>query len=116
MAVSEPDITNLIHLDTGDTLITYPPVSQVLREMHAAFPLLNMPQWEENLSHHGVMYVDAVVELPSDFFRDVVGMPVGAIGSFCRCSSRLVRHAQKGKAKVIIVEGDNNDEGSSVLE
>jgi hypothetical protein len=110
LAISEPDLANLVLFNTGDTLITYPPASQVLREMQAAFPLLNMPQWEENLSCHGVMYADAIVELPSDFFHNVVGMPLGAIGAFRRSAAGLVRRAQKGKAKAIVVEEDGDDE------
>ena len=64
--------------------------------MHAAFPPLNVPQWEENLSRHCVIYADATVELSLDFFHDTVGMPLGA---------RLVHRAQKGKGNAIVVEG-----------
>jgi len=92
--------------DSGDEcdLITYPAITEVLREIHAAFPLLNMPQYESILLEHGIMYANAVLDLDVSFFTDIIHMPRGAVMTFRRHASRLVRHAKKGKGKAVEVE------------
>src|SRR5262245_53063032 len=68
--------------DSGDDLITYPPITEVLHEIHAVFPLLNMLQYESALLEHGVMYTNAVVHLDADFFMDIIHIPCGAVQTF----------------------------------
>ena len=106
----EPDISELINFDFSDINVTYPPVSDVIYEMHTIFLLLNMPQWEKILIQHGVVYADAVVELPQDFFRDVIGMPAGVIGTFRRYARGVICCAQKGKGKATIVDDNEGAE------
>ncbi|KAG1905524.1 uncharacterized protein F5891DRAFT_1183466 [Suillus fuscotomentosus] len=69
--------TTLLCHDKDDEFITYPPITDVLREMDATMPLLHMSQYEDSLLSHGVAYVNGVVGLSDEFFVDVVGMPMG---------------------------------------
>jgi len=105
---NDSSVTNRGHSisDSGDEcdLITYPAITEVLRKIHAAFPLLNMPQYESILLEHGVMYANTVLDLDTDFFIDVIHMPRGAVMTFCRQATRLVRHAKKGKGKAVEME------------
>ena len=85
-------------------LITYPAITEVLYEIHAIFPLLNMPQYESILLEHGVVYANAVLDLDINFFTDIIHMPRGVVMTFRRHATRLVRHAKKGKGKAIEVK------------
>ena len=87
-------------LDERDVFTVYPSVSKVLAEMHKSMPLLNMPQYEENLVSHSVAYVNMVGGISEDFFVDIVGMTLGAVRPFIVVAHHLTHHARKGKGRM----------------
>jgi hypothetical protein len=92
--------------DSGDEcdLITYPAISEVLQEIHAAFPLLDILQYEGILLEHGVAYANVVLDLDVGFFVDIIRMPRGTVTTFRSRAAKLVRRAKKGKGKAVVVE------------
>jgi hypothetical protein len=97
--------------DSGDEcdLITYPTISEVLQEIHAAFPLLNILQYEGVLLEHGVAYANAVLDLDLNFFIDIIHMPHGTVTTFRTHAAKLVRRAKKGKGKAVVVENTSTE-------
>ena len=85
--------------DEHDIFTVYPSISEALNEMHRSMPLLNMPQYEENLVSHGVAYVNTVSRISEDFFVDVVGMPLGAVRPFIAVAYHLTHCELKGKGR-----------------
>ena len=78
---------NVIELTDSDhddaPLLSYPPISQVLQDLHAVMPLLNYPQYEAALVSSGIIYVNSVAHIDRSFFVDIIHMPEGAVGDFC---------------------------------
>jgi len=99
-------------LDERDVFTVYPSVSEALAEMHKSMPLLNMPQYEENLISHGVAYVNTVGGISEDFFVDIVGMPLGAVRPFIVVAHHLTRRARKGKGRM--ANTSNSDKENEV--
>ncbi|KIO04230.1 hypothetical protein M404DRAFT_144024 [Pisolithus tinctorius Marx 270] len=103
--------------DEDDIFAVYPSISDALHQMHTSMPLLNMPQYEENLVSHGVAYVNTVSGISEDFFVDVVGMPLGAVRSFIAVACRLAWRARKGKERAANPsdsDKENEDSNASV--
>lgn len=87
--------------DFDDTpLLAYPPISQVLRGLHAVMPLLNYPQYEGALVSNGIIYVNSAAHIDRSFFVDVIRMPEGAVGDFLEHAATLTHRVQKGKGKM----------------
>lgn len=85
--------------DNDRPLISFPPISQALADLHVVMPLHNYPQYEMALISKGILYVNNTSSLAHSFFVDVVGLPDGAVGAFLEHCETLMRRACKGKAK-----------------
>ncbi|KAI5987947.1 hypothetical protein F5J12DRAFT_970772 [Pisolithus orientalis] len=90
--------------DEDDVFAVYPSISDALHQMHKSMPLLNMPQYEENLISHGIAYVNTVSGILEDFFVDVV-------------ACQLAWRARKGKERAADPsdsDKENEDSNASV--
>jgi hypothetical protein len=89
---------DISHRDSDDSeLICYPPISEVLADLHSAMPLINYPCFEEALVNNSIVYANSVLNIGTEFFSTIVGMPVGTVHDFIDHAKRLVRcHGSKG--------------------
>ena len=85
--------------DNDSPLISFPPISQALADLHVVMPLHNYPQYEPALISKGILYMNNTSSLAHSFFVDIVGLPDGAVGAFLEHCATLTRRACKGKAK-----------------
>jgi hypothetical protein len=100
--------------DTDETII-YPPIIDVLQEMHVTMPLLNMPQYEAVLIEHGIAYANNAVGISDHWFIDVIHMPIGVTRSFFDTIRRFIRRARKGKGNAINgIDKENCDPNSYI--
>jgi hypothetical protein len=91
-------LVDVLHSDSDESeLICYPPISDVLEDLHAAMPLINYPRFEEALVNNGIAYANSVLNMDTGFFSTIVGMPVGAVHDFMNHAKRLAHRAKKGK-------------------
>jgi len=100
---SKRRIIDLTGSDDDTPLVVFPPVSQVLQELHNIMPLLNYPQYEAALTAKGIVYVNNVVGIAHEFFVNTIGMPEGAVGDFLKHSVTTVHRAEKVKKIMDIV-------------
>ena len=64
---------DISHSDSDEsTLISYPPISKVLTDLHAVMPLIDYPCFEEALVKNGVVYANSVLNINTDFFSTIV--------------------------------------------
>jgi hypothetical protein len=93
-------VIDLSHSDSDESeLIRYPPISEVLADLHSAMPLTNYPRFEEALVNNGIVYANSVLNIGVEFFSTIVGMPVGVVHDFVDHAKRLARRAKKGKGR-----------------
>ena len=89
---------NISHSDSDEsTLISYPPISKVLTDLHVVMPLIDYPRFEEALVKNGMVYANSVLNINTDFFSTIVGMPIGVVHDFVDHAKRLTRRTKKGK-------------------
>jgi len=88
--------------DDDDTLIVYPAIDSLLRDLDAVMPAVNFPQYHAAFVGHGVFYVDSIEDLSQDFLVNKVGLPQGVIKRFKKHAAHLVRRAEKAKATEVI--------------
>jgi hypothetical protein len=95
---SPSEVIDLSYSDSDENeLIHYPPISEVLTDLHTAMPLVNYPRFEEALVNNGIVYANSVHNISSEFFSTIIGMPVGMVHDFKSHAKRLMRRAKKAK-------------------
>jgi hypothetical protein len=73
--------------------IHYPPVIDVLQELHQIFPALDLPHFASALSDHGVATVDDVRYASNDLFV-AIGMPAFILDTFNDGAFRMAACAE----------------------
>ena len=73
--------------------IHYPPVIDVLQELHQIFPTLDLPHMASALSDHGVATVDDVRYASNDLFV-AISMPAFILDTFNDCALRIAACAE----------------------
>jgi hypothetical protein len=71
----------------------YPPVIDVLQELHQIFPTLDLLHFASALSDHGIATVDDVRNANNDLFV-AIGMPAFILDTFNDCALRIAACAE----------------------
>ena len=89
-------------------------VAEVIKTLHADYPILNMPQYADALRLQSIIYATSVFDFDQDFYVNTVGMAPGAAKFLVRQTEKELkkrRSRARGmkRARVVpVCEGDES--------